>query len=208
MERQLDAIRRLDIEKLVCVVGYEKAMVKQVVRQLWDGLVLFIENPKYETTNTIYSLYLAIEHINEDFVYMNGDVVFRPDLVDRIVEQEGDGVLGIVGKRCGNEEVKVVVQDGRIIRIGKKLSPHKCCGEFIGIALFRKGMLDLLSESLQNIVEDRGLVDEYFEASLSEIKDKVFLRAADITDVPCIEIDFPEDLKQAQENSIEFDESD
>jgi choline kinase len=206
LERQLNALRRLGIDKVICVVGYEKARIKQAVKEFWGGQVTFVENRRYETTNTIYSLYLAIRYVKDDFVYMNGDVVFRADLVDCLVEQDGDGVLGIVAKRCGQEEVKVMVEDNTIVGIGKKLPPEKCLGEFIGVALFRKSILDSFSKSLQNLVEVRGLINEYFEAGLAEIVDKVLLKVVDITHVPCIEIDYPEDLKWAQEHSSDFGE--
>jgi len=185
-------------------VGHEQGKVKKAAQRLWGGNIRFVENPRYEHSNTVYSLWLAIRYVNDDFFYINGDVVFRPDLLDRLAEEEGDGVLGVVGKHCGKEEVKVVVEDSRLVDIGKDISRERCFGEFIGVALFRESMLKLFNKSLHNLVEERGLVNEYFEAALAAITGKVVLRVADISDIPCIEIDFPKDLRWARRHSSDF----
>jgi choline kinase len=205
LERQLSSLGKVGVEKAVCVVGYERQQVQRRVTECWNGDVRFVENDVYKTTNTIYSLWLAIKHIEDDFIYMNGDVVFRADLLDRLLRQPGDGVLGIVVKNCGDEEVKVIVENDRIVEIGKDLPPGRCFGEFTGVALFRRGMLDLFRQSLGNMVEGRGIVDKFFEAGLAEIVHDVNLKAADVSDIPCIEIDFPGDLRWAEEHRFDFE---
>jgi choline kinase len=205
LERQLSSLKKVGVEKAVCVVGYERQQVQRCVTELWNGDVRFVENGIYKTTNTIYSLWLAIRHVEDDFIYMNGDVAFRTDLLDRLLGQPGDGVLGIVVKNCQGEEVKVVVEDGRILEIGKNIPPDRCLGEFVGVALFRRSMLDLFKRSLENMVEGRGIVDKFFEAGLAEIVHDVNLRAADVSDIPCIEVDFPEDLRWAEEHRFDFE---
>lgn len=205
LERQLNALGELGVEKVICVVGYKKDVIREAVEHLWEKEVRFVENSKYETTNTNYSLYLALKHINDDFIFMNGDVIFRKDLLACLTKNDGDGILGIIKKSCGAEEVKVILQDEKIIDIGKKLLPQQCFGEFIGVALFRKSMRNLFFKTLHEMNEKEGLVNEYFEASLARITDKAYLRGLDITDIPCIEIDFPEDLEWANKNSFSFD---
>lgn len=207
LERQLNALSKFGVEKLVCAVGYKKEEIERSVRSLWSKEVLFVENERYEETNTNYSLYLAIDHVEDDFVYLNGDVIFRADILARLDKCSGDGVLGIVRKTCGDEEVKVIVQGNKIVEIGKNLSPTKSFGEFVGVALFRKNMFNLFSKTLRESNEERGLENEYFETSLAQVTDRVFLEAADVTDIPCIEIDFPEDLMWAKEHGSEFDQT-
>jgi hypothetical protein len=43
------------------------------------------------------------------------------------------------------------------------------------------------------------------KASLAEIVDKVISVVMDIINMPCIEVAFPEDLRRASNNSIEYD---
>lgn len=205
LQRQLSSLKRRGIDDLVCVVGYEAAKVETAARQSWTGALTFVENPRWQNTNTSYSLHLAFDHIDCDFVYLNGDVVFRPDLLDRLWTAEGDAALAVECKACGVEEVKVQVAEGRIVAIGKPLDPDLCLGEFIGIAVFRATMLDRFTEALRHLTQNLGSDNEYFEAALALIVDEVRLSPIDVTDIPCIEIDFPEDLDRARKHASTYD---
>jgi len=204
LQRQLEALIIQNVRELVCVVGYKKEVVADAVKKIWPYNVTFVENKVYDTTNTSYSLYLTREYMNEDFFYMNADVVFRPDLLGRLESADGDAALGIQHKKCGAEEVKVVVKENRILEIGKDIDPLCCLGEFVGVALFRKSISGRFIEALSRLIQD-GQSHDYFEAALKKITGDTVMTAVDITDIPCIEIDFSEDLKTAQQNARSYD---
>ena len=207
LQRQLSALKGRGIDDLVCVLGYEAAKVETAVRESWTGAVTFVANPRWQDTNTSYSLHLAFDYLDSDFFYLNGDVVFRPDLLDRLWDAEGDAALAVECKSCGVEEVKVQTTKGRIIAIGKALDPDLCLGEFVGIAVFRATMLEPFKEALRHLTQDLGSDNEHFEAALALIADQVRLAPIDVTDIPCIEIDFPDDLDRARKNASTFDAS-
>jgi choline kinase/phosphatidylglycerophosphate synthase len=204
LQRQLEALAAQGIQELVVVVGYQKEVVSKAVKRMWPHRVMFVENDDYSTTNTSYSLYLARKYMGEDFFYLNADVVFRPDLLDRLVTADGDAALAIQYKKCGAEEVKVIVNSSRIVNIGKDIDPSQCLGEFVGAALFRKSMNDRFIEALHLMISD-GHSRDYFEGALQRITGDTVMTAVDITDIPCIEIDFPEDLERAIKNAPGFD---
>jgi choline kinase/phosphatidylglycerophosphate synthase len=204
MQRQLDALSAQDVRDLVCVVGYQKEFVAEAVKKMWPHKVTFVENDSYEQTNTSYSLYLARAYMDDDFFYMNADVAFRPDLLARLVTVDGDAALAIQHKKCGAEEVKVIVNGSRVMKIGKDLDPSKCLGEFIGVALFRKSINPRFIDALSQMMKEGRRMD-YFEGALQKICVNTSINAVDITDIPCIEIDFPEDLEQANKNASSFD---
>ena len=75
------------IMKFVIVVGYQKEMLIQHALEVLDEQqVFFVENPFYDRTNTLYSLYLAQKFMCEDFIYFNADVLFHPTLLERLVK--------------------------------------------------------------------------------------------------------------------------
>jgi choline kinase len=95
--------------------------------------------------------------------------------------------------------VKVIVDDNqRIWRIGKKLNPADCLGEFVGVAKFGSSLTTDFSNSLKAVI-DEGLQMSFFEAAVDRILDQHALYSVDISKIPVIEIDFPEDLKKARE---------
>ena len=139
LEHQLDALDFYGVKEALIVVGYLKEQIISKYGNHYKGIHLqYIENPLYASTNTVYSLMLAGDYFRgSDFLYFNADVVFHHELLGRLIHSEKPTALGVEVKKCGEEEVKVIVDETRrILRIGKKLSPDECLGEFVGIAKF------------------------------------------------------------------------
>jgi len=115
---------------------------------------------------------------------------------------EPAAALAVQVGRCGEEEVKVIVRDGRITRISKKLDPAECLGEFVGVALFGAGLAGAFRAALETCVEKENAVTDYFERAVDRLCDDWPLTPVDISDLPCIEIDFPEDLTRARQDIL------
>ena len=85
MHRQIESCQKVGIEKFVFVLGYRKADLQaHILEKLAPENAVFIENPIYDKTNTLHSLYLARKQFDDDFVYFNADVLFQSDLLQKI----------------------------------------------------------------------------------------------------------------------------
>ncbi len=195
---QISALQKAGIKEIVIVVGYLKEKIQNYVSKYTELKFTFIENKEYQTTNTAYSLYLVKEQMNEDFIYLNGDVLFTEELTFRLVNHKAKNVLAVEKKICGEEEVKVILNKNRITSIGKKISISKSFGEFIGVAKFSKDIYSIFKNSLERTIENEKLYKEYFEYALEKIVKQITLTAINISDIKTIEIDFPEDLERAR----------
>ena len=196
LERQIQALKAVGVDDIYVVVGYKKELVKQVINAKFDNIT-FIENDIYATTNTIYSLYLTIPHLSHDFFYLNGDVLFRNDLLETLIAEPGSG-MAVEQKTCGDEEVKVKLDGRRICSISKKVPIAESIGEFIGVGIFRKDIHEAFFENLRHAVEEDCIVNDYFEYALDKTVHQAEIISVDITGEPVIEIDFPEDLENAK----------
>ena len=74
----------------------------------------------------------------------------------------------------------------------------RCLGEFIGVAKLSKDFVDIFRRSISDLV-DAGGKNDYFEAAIQPLLDKVDTHFIDISEYPCLEIDFLEDLESARE---------
>ena len=135
IHRQLAAFRAVGVTEFVVVVGHEQDRLRDHLADQ-PGRFTFVVNERYAETNTIYSLYLARAHVDGAFFYSNGDVLFDRRLTERLQAADDPSVLAVLAGACGDEEVKVIVTDGKITRIGKTLEPASCLGEFVGVARF------------------------------------------------------------------------
>lgn len=198
LHHQLLNLRENNVTDVVIVVGYQDDLVRTHAREIAGMNITFIYNPEYHYTNTAYSLWLCRDQMQDDFIYLNADVLFHPELLERVIDSPYYNVLALDNKKCGAEEVKAITLDDTVLHIGKKLDQNKAYGEFIGIGKFNEESNSKFVNYLSDTVNDKMLVNEYFEYALNLLVKEEPFHFVDISDIPCIEIDFPEDLKKAK----------
>jgi choline kinase len=193
----LQSILECGIHKVVIVVGYRRELVERAV--LGEAVSCrFVVNEDYAATNTVHSLWLARDYLDEGILYFNGDVWFERPLLSLLLRQS-DSALAVDAKPCGAEEVKVKVdRAGRITRIGKDIPPQDALGEFIGVAKFAPSACAGLVESLRGYNGEGMRRDFFFESALNDILDRHVFLAAPIGNLRAVEIDTPEDYARAK----------
>ena len=99
IERMLKQLDKLNLSKVVIVVGYEgKKLINYIGGLKIDTPITFIDNPVYYKTNNIYSLSLAKEYLcMEDTILLESDLIFEDDVLKELVEDERD-TLALVDK--------------------------------------------------------------------------------------------------------------
>ncbi len=200
IDYQLEALQSVGIDNVTMIVGYYREILVEHVKQNFPDISFeFIINNHYFETNTAYSVYLGRKNLASDVqLLMNADVIYSPDLINRIVNSHYDTVLAVDIKKCGREEVKVIEGgDNKINAIGKELIEEQCLGEFLGVAKLSKDFNHLFSESLTKLI-DAGGKSDYFEAGMHPLLNKTDVYYCDVSDLPCLEIDFLEDLNEAR----------
>ncbi len=202
IEHQLDAVEAAGLDEAVIVVGYLKEKIVDFIGHRYGDIlrVSYIENPDFAVTNTIYSLYLARDFfLDDDFIYFNADVLFHRDIVSLLVSSSMKNVLAMEYKKCGPEEVKFTTDaQNRVIKLGKEVPLDESEGEFIGIGKFGRSISRAFIHTLETYAL-RGDRNLFFEKAVEDILHAEFFYPLDVTCIPSIEIDFPEDLKRAQE---------
>ena len=201
LNHQLEALQSSGITDIIMVVGYyREAIMSHVQSQFPDINFEFVINHHYFETNTAYSLRLCNESVNGDsFVLMNADVLYPKEVLNRVIHSNHDTSLAVEIKPCGREEVKVVEgDDNRLVAIGKELIEDNALGEFIGVAKFSAEFSNAFGESLDRLITAGGTAD-YFEAAIHPLMSEYSVYYEDVSDLPCIEIDFTEDLEKAHE---------
>jgi choline kinase len=200
IDYQLEAIQGIGLDSVTMIIGYHREMlVEHVTKTFPDINFNFIINHHYFETNTAYSVYLGRDSLSADVqLLMNADVIYPPELINRIINSKHETVLAVDIKKCGREEVKVIEGiNNRITSIGKELIEENCLGEFLGVAKLSKEFNQLFTDSLTRLIEAGGKSD-YFEAGMHSLLDKTDVYYSDVSDLPCLEIDFLEDLIEAR----------
>jgi len=197
IHRQLAAFHAGGIDEYILVTGFKQDLLRRNLAGE-PGQFSFIVNDRYQETNTLYSLYLARQHLAEGFFYANADVVFDRRLVDLLAASSDPTVLACRFGPCGQEDVKVAVQDHRVFRIGKTLTAGESAGEFLGLARFGADLCPAFIAALSRCLKEENAVHDYFERAVDCLCPDHRLAALDVGDLPCCEVDFPADLVVAR----------
>lgn len=81
--RLVDNLRSQRISRLVVVTGYLDHCIREFLQEYAPDMhVEYIFNPAYQTTNNIYSLWLARQAIQEHFVLIESDLVFHASMLN------------------------------------------------------------------------------------------------------------------------------
>ena len=200
LNHQLEALESCGITDIIMVLGYyREAIMTHVQSQFPDINFEFVINHHYFETNTAYSLRLCNKSLNGNpFVLMNADVLYPKEVLKRVINSAYDTALAVEIKPCGREEVKVIEgENNRLVAIGKELIESNSLGELIGVAKFSAEFSVAFENSLDRLIAAGGTAD-YFEAAIHPLMADHKVYYEDVSDLPCIEIDFIEDLEKAR----------
>lgn len=174
-------------QDIFVVVGHMKEEIINRYPQL-----SFVFNDKYSSTNTCKSLLLGLRRTEGiDTIWLNGDVYLDSEVVRRVASF-GGSCAAVNNARVADEEVKYVLSEhGTIAKISKEVKD--ALGEAVGVNKVLAKDLPLLVAGLEQCQDN-----DYFERGMELSVKDVDYHAVDISDLPCIEIDFMADLERAR----------
>lgn len=204
LQRSMDALVREGIREFVIVTGYLHEQVEAFVSRTYgeDISVRFIHNKDYETTNNIYSLWLARpEAEGEDILLLDSDLLYDGDIVKRVLADKHENVLTLIRHELGEEEMKVVTDArGAITEISKTCDPAQAAGESLGIERMGKAYTAALYRELEVMMTQEHLENSFYElAFLRLISRGSTFSVLDVTDLFSCELDTVEDFETAKQ---------
>ena len=196
LRRQLDTLKQANVEDVVIVLGFGGDSIRSECRA--DDIT-YVENVRFAETSSLYSLWLAREHLTDGFVVLNCDVLFHPQLLNNLLESSYDNALLLSDtdtNLMGDEEMKVKLRDGVVIDIAKSLDPREADGENVGIVKFSSAGATALVGYMDQLIANGGGKD-WAPRAFREFAQHHPLHALSTRGLPWIEIDFPEDYQRA-----------
>lgn len=191
MERQIDNLStHFSVHDISIVVGFKKDLIMERFPDL-----TYIYNQFFDATNTSKSLLKALKkYQQEDVLWLNGDVIFDADLfsvLKKEIEVE-NSFVSVNTSRVAEEEVKYTLKNGFIDELSKQVQDG--LGEAVGINYISKKDMPVLLKHLEKCGDN-----DYFERGIETAiqEDDLKVKAVDISDFRCMEVDFEEDLAAA-----------
>ena len=207
LERSLDTLTNADITRIVLVVGYKSEGVRQAIGNSYAGIpVTYIDNPDYETTNNIYSLYLAKhELVKDDTLLLESDLIYEPKILWDLLANPAPNIAVVDRHRSWMDGTVVTISDNNMIQqfILKKNIDRNAYGRYFKTVNIYKFSKEYLVGSylpfLEAYIQSVG-TNEYYEQVLSVMAslDKQDLAAMPLSGEKWYEIDDLQDYHIAQ----------
>lgn len=192
MQQQVEHLSaRFNRHDIIVVVGFKKDLIMEEQPEL-----TYVYNPEFDQTNTSKSLLRALyKCTGESVLWLNGDVVFELPVLDHLLPyiEKQSSFVAVNNSMVGEEEVKYSVDNqGYIKDISKQVI--NAPGEAVGINFISANDLESFITHLELVAPN-----DYFEKGLEESikKDRLKILPVDISAYKCIEVDFSEDLDNA-----------
>ncbi|MFD7863520.1 sugar phosphate nucleotidyltransferase [Streptomyces sp. NPDC059783] len=201
----------IGLTEAAIVVGYRKEAVyarKEELEATYGLKLTLVDNDKAEEWNNAYSLWCARDVLKRGVILANGDTVHPVSVEKTLLAARGEGKKIILAldtvKRLADEEMKVVVEDGKgVRRITKLMDPAEATGEYIGVTLIEAEAAEELADALKTTFERDP--DLYYEDGYQELADRGFkVDVEPIGDVTWVEIDNHEDLAKGREIACRY----
>jgi len=205
LSRQLRQLVSFGVEEVVITTGYYDKVLVDYCESLHLPLEFtFVNNPLYDKTNYIYSIYCAKEQLkDDDILLMHGDLVMESLVMEAVIDSPVSCMTVSSTMPLPEKDFKAVIKDGKIEKVGI---------EFFENAMAAQPLYKILKEDwlvwLKNIEKfcDADNRKVYAENAFNEVSDQCKIYPCDVKDMLCAEIDTPEDLKLVSQKVAEVNE--
>lgn len=193
MRQQMDNLEKAfgsDL-RVMTVIGFKLELIIEAFPD-----VAYVYNENYDQTNTNRSLLKALRIASDGGVlWMNGDVVFDPAVLERAkpLMDAGTSFICVNTSATAEEEVKYTVDaDGYVALLSKTV--ENALGESVGINYISASDRANLIAGLEACADT-----DYFERGIEIAIEKVGMKVVplDISDLFAVEVDFEDDLARA-----------
>ena len=117
IDRVLDQLARLQLSRVVIVVGYEGQKLIDYLGSSHNGLPIeYVWNRVYDRTNNIYSLFLAKEQLQQDdTLLIESDLILDDQVFDRLVQNPFPNLALVARYESWMDGTMVCIDDDRNI---------------------------------------------------------------------------------------------
>ncbi len=198
LQRQLEQLSYFGIKDIIITTGHFEGKIRTFVENNFTGLnVTYIRNPKYDSTNYIYSMWLTKHLIDDDILLLHGDMIFDKKFLRDILFSTSDNcVLVNNAMEPPQKDFKAEVINNRVKKIGVKVF-GKNAFFLAPIYKFSKEGFNILLQEIDKFV-NAGNVNVYAEDAFNNISDSLKLSPVYYGSELCMEIDDKEDLMIAR----------
>ena len=192
--KSIKTLLNYDIDEFIITTGYLEDVLKEYASKKFPEVnFTFVYNPVYDSTNYIKSLDYVDDNITDDLFLLHGDLVYDKEVTDLLIENDESCMVVDTQAGIPEKDFKAKVEDGYV----KKVSVTYFGEDALACQpLYKLRNRDWTTwkHGIRTFCENNN-TNVYAEESLNTLlEDKIKIKAIDINEYYCSEIDTVEDL--------------
>ena len=139
----INNIRKAGIEEIVPVLGYQGEEVLAHINQYAEDLKVYpVWNQHYSETNNLVSLLKAEKAVTgEDFIQVNGDMVFDYRIITKLLNTDSAAIaVDLADYAIQLDSPRVLIQDNAIRDLGRHMRIEEANGYAVGLYRFSSAL--------------------------------------------------------------------
>lgn len=205
MARHIENLTSVGVDEIGLVLGYHEEEIKAEICAIGASeKITFFHNPRFRE-GSVVSMWTARDLLvaGDDVLFMDADVLYDPEILERMIEPMA--VTSFPYDRdfeAGDEPVKFMLEKGRPVEFRKVPNDvsFDTVGEWIGFIRMTAEFAQAAAARTEHYAFGGDVYAPYEDAVrdllLGQEGGKVV--GVDVTGLPWIEIDFPEDIARAE----------
>ena len=194
--RSIENLIDKGITKIIIGTGY--------LNEFFDGLkaiypqIITLRNDDYASTGSMYTLYNLRSLVNEDFLLLEGDLLYEKASLDYLTQDSHKDIILASGKTNSNDEVYIEADDNsNLVNMSKKTEElNSIDGELVGISKISLETFNAMCDYAQKRYAS-GDMDFHYEDDFVGISKSKGIFIKKIEDLAWCEIDDEDHLNRA-----------
>ncbi len=205
--RQLRLLSLEGITEFIVTTGPFEEQLKAEAADFPHLTFHFVRNDIFDKTNYIYSMHLARHLIDDDMVFLHGDLVFNRGLVHDVLHCDAPSTATVnCTKALPEKDFKGRVRSGKVVEVSIHIFDADCFA-FQPFYKLDKATARAWSDRVAEFV-DRGEVKCYAENAFNELMPELDVRVFRYEDYYVDEIDNLDDYARVTAEILPYDEAD
>lgn len=196
---QLDTLAAQGVETATVITGFNTHMVEDEINARRGGPQIdTLFNPFFQVADNLASCWMARNFMNQDFLLINGDTLFSPELLRTVLDAPVKDIAVTIDQKgyYDGDDMKVTLDGPQLTAIGKTLSLTETDGESIGMLRFMNAGPGVFRNELEQLMRTPDGTKSWFLSAIHGLAqsgqhiDTINIKGEDWS-----ELDTPEDYE-------------
>lgn len=201
---QVNALLANGIDDIIVVSGFRAEKVEDHVCELarqTGAHIRTLFNPFFQVADNLGTCWMVRESMDCDFILLNGDTIISNKIASRLIASAKFPITVTIDVKPAYDDDDMKVQcdrTGRLMAIGKRLSPDIVNAESIGMLAFRGDGPAIFRTQIEQMMRTPEGVERWYLRAIDILARAQHIDTVSIHGLNWQEVDYSEDVELAR----------